>query len=344
MDLVINDIHFGMSKGNEVMLKSLTRAFEELIFSNNKQYNRIFILGDTVESKISLLNKVSVEMDKVFHKLSKKCNEMYILIGNHDLMFENRYEEHSLERFKLIPNCNILVGGGELDIDGRKVVYHSYNKTENIEKWLNENNIKGDVFLGHIETDGYNIYKYVNDNFKLGLSGHIHNRMEIGNFVYLPSFQEHTFAEMDSQKGFIEIDWNTLKYNVIENNISGKYKKVYYGQEITREMIENNYLEINIDMAIVNSQVVNKNSVSLLMGEFFNKINSFNPALIVRKVTVDSSDETKDSYEHINIDDNLENYNISEEIIEKIEDLNIGEYQEETVETIKQHLKIIGKL
>ncbi len=346
MYLILNDIHFGMYKNNEAMHSSLMRMFIHGILPRvaSGDYKGIFILGDLLQSKVTLLNRISIDMDAIIARMAEYC-KVYILVGNHDLIYDHDYRTHSLKRFEFFDNVEVLLGGGKLEIDGKTIYYHSYDNSSTIADWLESNDISGDLFLGHLEMDGHRVIKHINNNFTLGLSGHVHNIEKHNNFIYCPSLQENTFSEMNNEKGYVELDLDNMKYTRCNNMLSGKFKKIKYGvDEINEANISNNYLDIEVDLTLIRKKSSTKNGQTKVLSEYFDEINKLKPAYIVRQNIIDSEDGTKDEIEMTHDISEVRELNFNNSIVELLSLLDISEFKEETISEISTYLKETGKI
>lgn len=327
------------------MLGGLVRVFYNEIIPLAKQSHikRLVVAGDLLTSKYSIPNRISIIIDKIFRELAEHV-EVYILIGNHDLIYDNDMTTHSLERFVGQKNTHVLLGGGELDFDGRKIIYHSYSKTSKpIMDWFKENEITGDCFIGHVEQDDTKIIKYVNANFKMGLSGHIHIREEHGNFVYLQSIQEHTRTEIGSKKGYTLVDWESMTHKFVENTHGGKFVTIRFGDEFKQEDLVNNYVDVEIDMAKVREMSSSPSNQRRLTAQFFENILAFENVKIDRKYFKDSEDTTNDEEVEFHDIEDVKRLNFNEELLLRVKELSM-EFKEETIERLEGKLKGLGKI
>ena len=287
---IINDVHWGNRKSVDYHFESLSRFFDNqfipYIMENKIEY--IVIAGDWYESRQSIPHHIQRKSIEVIERLSglSFVRGIYFVAGNHDLNFKNNYTIHNLSSYQSIPKVEIKLGFGSFIEDG--IYYHSYDTSERILYNLSNSNTKGKLFICHLETDGNKVISYINNNFTYGLSGHIHIREEHKNFTYLPSVQENTTDEYKSLHGFAIYDTilNTVEF--VENIVSGKFKKIVFGDDFSEKDIYNNFITTEIDLAVMRKLTPKKTQQDILAQQFRNKVIDMKPAYILDWLSYDS--------------------------------------------------------
>ncbi len=293
-DVMINDVHFGHRLNSNWHFESLIRFFYEQLIPEIKEnnYKNVWMNGDWFESRNSCsFNRID-ESIKILEEISKIIDgKIYMLVGNHDLFYKNDMGKHNFASFKHIPKVEILLGKGMLEIEGKSVFYSSYDSSDNIYDYLTTNKIKADVGMFHLETDGSKVMTYVNKNFKYGYSGHIHMLEEHGNFFYLPSTQQNKTDEVISIHGYSVIDWSNCKHKMVDNKVSGRFITVEFGDELSSELIKNNFVDFVVDKAKVRKLSNRKLHQDVIENEFKTQLESFEPAIMFETKYIDSEKE-----------------------------------------------------
>lgn len=277
--VIITDLHLGIHKNNLKFLKSQMDYFENefIPYLKNNNIKKVFILGDIFDNRQSLNIFVFREfLRKFFDKM--KSFELHILLGNHDIYYNTEISVHSLDLFKDYENVNIYENIEKITIDNREILMipwqiGNFSITE-----------KADIAMGHLDLSGFNMYKQkISDegispikfyeNFKLTFSGHFHIRsIKTNNYsdiIYVGSPYQLTRNDSGEDRGFVVLDLETLKYEFIDNKNCIKFITVKYPQEITKEMIQGNVVDVNIEY--------NKDYNEQKFKDYLSKIENFEP-------------------------------------------------------------------
>lgn len=262
--LIIGDIHYDVSNGNQTVLENQLEFFKKQVFPYMKEHNikTIIQLGDLMDNR----NKVSVN---VLHYLKKDFfdvmkNEditLYTLIGNHDIYHKTTREIHSLELFdELYDNFHVINDITTLEMNNKKLLIVPWVLPD--EKYNFEDYLNVDYIFGHFETNGVEMVKNINcnsshafemDSFKgiKTFSGHFHLRRyyEQSNIYYVGTPSQINWSDYNETKGFHVLDVNTGDLEFIENNVSTKHIKIILNSENkTMEILGfNDILNFKID-------------------------------------------------------------------------------------------------
>jgi len=249
MIYVIGDIHFGLRRNNK-MFHDILRAELDWVLKKISKKDSVVFLGDIFDSRSSVDFKVLNDAWNFFIELTRKCKEVFILAGNHDLYYRENKEE--------FVNCRFL--RFEPGSDSKIAPVHVVNEvtTAKIEgndclfiPWVDSEEAKNhavdamlapyDVIFGHFETIGlYGEHAidertmFEEEDFPkdtIILSGHYHKRSEKGNIKYVGSLINSTFNDVGDVKGihtikrgkkveFVEGSSPIFEYITIENPTS----------------------------------------------------------------------------------------------------------------------------
>jgi hypothetical protein len=128
-----------------------------------------------------------------------------------------------------------------ISIDGTLIDLIPWINSENSDKTLNFiKNSKAQVALGHLEVEGFAMYKnYVAgtglqpsifNRYEFVASGHYHHKSSKGNIHYLGAPYEITWNDYDDPKGFHIFDTETREVEFIKNEYR-LFEKIYYDDE-----------------------------------------------------------------------------------------------------------------
>ena len=225
----------------------------DIIFCGDWHHNRSEISVSTLQISADILDILSE-----FNLIA--------ITGNHDIYYKHRTDVNSMSIFKSRKNVTVLNEYQTFEAFDRKVSLCPWNtKTNQIED--------SDIIFGHfeIETFKMNEYKVCEEGIKikdllsksnLVISGHFHTRHEkkfgAGTILYVGNPFQMDFGDTGNQKGFYTLDFDTLEYNFIQNNISPCYKKISLSELVEENSITptivntfvNNFVKLKIDMNI----------------------------------------------------------------------------------------------
>ena len=344
MDALLNDVHFGHRKGSNWHRESLLRFFYEQFIPElkEKKIENVWMLGDLFENRHSVTYSLIDDVKLVLQEIAKAISgKVYLLVGNHDLKYKNDMTNHNFSSYEDIPNLEVLVGKGVMTLGNYKLAWCSYDiEDTNILNFLKKS--KADIFFGHLETTGYNVIKYINENMTAGYSGHIHQHEIHGNFQYLPSTQQNATDEVDSIHGYSLIDWETGAHEMVDNRVSGKFKTICFGTNFTEEDIFNNYITMEIDKILVKKLSTRKVQQDFLISEFIAKVKSFKPSHVFDTAYIDSSVEKfeRDMEGIKKIETNIENKSDFDADILRIAYEHTEMYADETIAEIQEFMNV----
>lgn len=238
--LIFSDNHIAQHKRSINRLHDCINALEWAFTTALKhKIKNIFFAGDLFQDR----EKIDIiAYHLTFDIISKYCNnndiKLYMLLGNHDLWFHERWDIHSIRPFSAIKNVEVIDKPCTLSIDGCNVDFLPF--THNPLKYLDELNSK--LLIGHIAIDGAklnsNNYSDIiiehdgemtrlsSDSFKKWdkvYLGHYHAAQVIDNIEYVGSPLELTWGEADQEKHIIKFNLKTLDQEYVVNDFSPKH-------------------------------------------------------------------------------------------------------------------------
>ena len=246
MIYVLGDPHFGARRNSTLFHQILMNELDLILYKITKK-DSVVILGDVFDSRSSSDFRILNDCMDFFIRLSRKCKEVFILVGNHDLFYKETSTENVNCRFlgfepgsdsKISP-VKIIDSLRVEKIQGKKCLFipwiDSEERKDEAEDKLEEGNY--DVAFGHF--DIFNLYgknaptnlTALNENKfpedKIILSGHYHRRTKKERMTYVGSLIGTTFNDVGDTKGihiikgkkveFIEGTSPKFEYIKVEN-------------------------------------------------------------------------------------------------------------------------------
>ena len=223
--LIASDLHLNASE------KSYSFSVFDEILENAKNYDALFLLGDTFNTF-----EDAEKLKEEFSKKSEIYNKnIYLLKGNHEYLKSGGI---NLSKLKFADNIKIIEDADFINMENLDIVAVAYNENYNIDndfiKKIESLKEKNRIFFGHGIVEGtlwaieeneesafipIELIKKVNPN--LAVIGHIHKQMEINienvNIIY--SGSARVWRKSKSETGIRKC----LALNIENNSITKKY-------------------------------------------------------------------------------------------------------------------------
>lgn len=208
------DIHFGLRNNSrshnddcEGFIKWMTteakkQGVETCIFLGDWHNNRSAV-------NVSTLNYTSSNIKY----LSENFEQVYIIMGNHDLAYREKREINSLPFAKHLGNITLV---DEITTIGDMTIVPWLVGDE----WELMKKIKSRYIFGHFELPHFKMNAMVDmpdhgglnaghfPNQELVFSGHFHKRQQKGNVIYMGNCFPHNYADAwDDERGCMFLDW-----------------------------------------------------------------------------------------------------------------------------------------
>jgi len=252
---LIGDTHFSRKAEHPLIKKHIKDGqlefFDFVIETLTKQnIKTVLFTGDIHDTRQSINVDALINTKRLFQEKMKDF-DIHIILGNHDMYYENSYETTSLELFEDIPNVTVYRNGiQKQNFLGKTWYMVPWIIEENQEKFVKfldklaknpKEKIKDTVFFGHFEMFGINMEGNNLSTFGLDpnlfinaagltLSGHYHGLSETtkgdNTVLYLGSPYPMTFANANQAHGIWILDEN-MQYDFIENKISPDFRDIW---------------------------------------------------------------------------------------------------------------------
>lgn len=233
--LIAADLHLSISE------KSYSFSVFDEILENAKNYDALFLLGDTFNTF-----EDAEKLKEEFSKKSEIYNKnIYLLKGNHEYLKSGGM---NLSKLKFADNIKIIENIDFINLDNLDILAVAFSENYNIDndflKRVENLKEKNRIFLGHGIVEGtlwaieeneesafipIEIIKRVKPN--LAIVGHIHKQMEINieniNIIYIGSARvwRKSKSEMGARKCLaLNIDCDSITKNYIDLKSAGEYR------------------------------------------------------------------------------------------------------------------------
>lgn len=334
--LIAADLHLSVSE------KSYSFSVFDEILENAKNYDALFLLGDTFNTF-----EDAEKLKEEFSKKSEIYNKnIYLLKGNHEYLKSGGI---NLSKLKFADNIKIIENIDFINLDNLDILAVAFSENYNIDndflKRLENLKEKNRIFLGHGIVEGtlwaieeneesafipIEIIKSVKPNF--AIVGHIHKQMEINieniNIIYIGSARvwRKSKSEMGARKCLaLNIDCNSITKNYIDLKSAGEYRVYNLNINDIDLKIENIYknwnykdiIDINI-YGIIEDEIqleIKKKEIINKYLEFVREINIKNSNLFFLENALNENIIK----EFLNIADEFELKNDNEEDLEIVE-------------------------
>jgi DNA repair exonuclease SbcCD nuclease subunit len=243
---IIGDLHIGQNKNNQIFHNTLLDYGKWLKSICDKQgITKLIFLGDIFDSR-NAITLESIHYATKFFDLFEKY-QIDIILGNHDVFFNDSTEIHSLAPFKNHPNITI---------------HEKVCKRDNLTfcPWATklEDIPQSDYVFGHFDIVGYELTKgkISNHGFKgvelmkkvnkFCFSGHFHifqeRKYDGKPLIYTGSAYGLSFNDADSPKYLHILNTTTNEVQRIENTVSPKFKYIRTEADLTD--IKGNFISV----------------------------------------------------------------------------------------------------
>jgi len=239
---IIADLHLKMwsddtflEDGTPLKLKEIIDVVRDVCkYCLENHINTVIIAGDINDTKDSFSVRAFLLLRKVLEEFSDI--NWIILHGNHDLAsnISSEVKYSAIELFDSLPNCKLILEPEILTVEDTEILFVPY--TNNILakiKQLSENLGQIKILIGHfgvneaILSSGISVKSDVSlqdlKDFQLVILGHYHKPQKISNLYYVGSPIQIRRDEVNEEKRFLDVDFDTLEVKSIETKGYRRY-------------------------------------------------------------------------------------------------------------------------
>lgn len=334
--LIAADLHLSISE------KSYSFSVFDEILENAKNYDALFLLGDTFNTF-----EDAEKLKEEFSKKSEIYNKnIYLLKGNHEYLKSGGI---NLSKLKFADNIKIIENIDFINLDNLDILAVAFSENYNIDndflKRVENLKEKNRIFLGHGIVEGtlwaieeneesafipIEIIKRVKPN--LAIVGHIHKQMEINieniNIIYIGSARvwRKSKSEMGARKCLaLNIDCDSITKNYIDLKSAGEYRVYNLNINDIDLKIENIYknwnykdiIDINI-YGIIEDEILLENKKK----EIINKYSKYAREINIKSANLfflENAYNENIIKEFLNIAEEFENKSVDDEYLEIVE-------------------------
>lgn len=265
--LIFTDIHIHCHKKSQERLKDCLKVME-WVFETAKAKNikNILFLGDLFHDR----NKIDVltyyRTYEVLKKYLDGSVELYLLLGNHDLWYNNKTDVSSVTPLECLPGVRVIAKPEIIDFEGQSISFLPYtqNPVDDINNLLtNEYNIlcahlavSGAMYnsagtMSEVEIEHDGDMKLIDNSSFNGWDqvflGHYHAAQDLNNSIeYVGSPLQLSFGEAFQDKHILIYNLKTHKKQYIINDFSPKHFIVPQ-KDIAKYELKDNFIKIIID-------------------------------------------------------------------------------------------------
>jgi len=264
---LITDQHFGGKQDSQYFLDYIENFYTNQFFPYLKENNitTVIDLGDTFDRR-KYVNFHTLHQVKKFYfdVFAERDIRLHSIVGNHSTYYRNTNSVNSSDLlYGHYHNVNTYASPTPISIDGTII---------DLIPWINSGNYdevmyfikksKAQVMFGHLEIDGFAMYKgYVANSglpkklfnrYEIVCSGHYHHKSSKDNIHYLGAPYEITWNDYDDPRGFHVFDTETRELEFIRNNYR-LFEKIYYDDSgnIDYKKLDTNHYKDKIVKLIV---------------------------------------------------------------------------------------------
>ena len=334
--LIAADLHLSVTE------KSYSFSVFDEILENAKNYDALFLLGDTFNTF-----EDAEKLKEEFSKKSEIYNKnIYLLKGNHEYLKSGGI---NLSKLKFADNIKIIENIDFINLDNLDILAVAFSENYNIDndflKRVENLKEKSRIFLGHGIVEGtlwaieeneesafipIEIIKRVKPN--LAIVGHIHKQMEINieniNIIYIGSARvwRKSKSEMGTRKCLaLNIDCDSITKNYIDLKSAGEYRVYNLNINDIDLKIENIYknwnykdiIDINI-YGIIEDEILLENKKK----EIINKYSKYAREINIKSANLfflENAYNENIIKEFLNVAEEFENKSVDDEYLEIVE-------------------------
>ena len=265
---LITDQHFGGKQDGQHFMNYIEKFYTNQFFPYLAENNitTVIDLGDTFDRR-KYVNFNTLQQVKKFYfdVLLDRNITLCSIVGNHSTYYRNTNSVNS---------SDLLYGHYEniQTYSSPKTIKYIKGVDIDLIPWINSENYdetmefiknsKSQILFGHLEIDGFAMYKgYVANSglsrkifnrYDVVCSGHYHHKSSKDNIHYLGAPYEITWNDYDDPRGFHMFDTETRELEFIRNNYR-LFEKIYYDDSgnIDYKKLDTNYYKDKIVKLIV---------------------------------------------------------------------------------------------
>ena len=207
---VFTDLHYGMRNNSREHNDSCERFIKWMISNAEDRRVKTCIFGGDWHHVRSAINISTLNYSvSGLQLLNDYFDNVYFIIGNHDLFYRDKYEIHSLPYVNQFKNIHVIDSITEINGVG-------FVPWLVADQWKKVPSIKAEYIFGHFELPRFKMNAMVEMpdhgllngehfvNQKQVFSGHFHKRQNKGKIWYIGNTFPHNYADAwDDERGMM---------------------------------------------------------------------------------------------------------------------------------------------
>lgn len=262
---VFGDLHLGIKQDStawhEVALQWGDRFIQEL---QNRNIDTVVFLGDFFHNRSTVSVNTLYVASQFLEKFYKANIKMHMIIGNHDLYYQNNPTVSGVALFRRYPNITIYDKPTMVQMGSKKCWFVGWG--------YDQMQYEGDVLFTHAQinvfrynakqgecNDGLNSSQLIN-RFKLVYTGHFHLRQNKkwanGEVRYPGNPFQMDYSDENSEKGFEIYDTETGNIEFVPDYETPTFFRVKLSDlikmdfSLIKKAIKNSYFKLIVDKNI----------------------------------------------------------------------------------------------
>jgi len=217
--VVFSDIHLGLKNNSREHNVDCVNFVEWMIKEAHDRGVKTCIFGGDWHHSRSTINVSTLNYStNLFRQLDDAFDDVYFIVGNHDLFYKEKREISSIDFGKDHPNFHLI---NEPTVIGNVglipwVVGEEWNDITKMQVKYMFGHFEFPRFLVNANYEMPDHGKYVQGDLShvdLVFSGHFHKRQRRGNIQYVGNCFPHSFSDVDEEqdRGIMFLEWGAKK-------------------------------------------------------------------------------------------------------------------------------------
>ena len=344
---LITDQHFGGKQDSQSFSDYIEKFYKNQFFPylEENHINTVIDLGDTFDRR-KYVNFNTLHQVKRFYfdYMRAEHIQLHSIVGNHSTYYRNTNEVNSSELlYGHYDNVHAYPNPTTITLDGTDIDILPWINSENYDIMMEFiKDSKSQVGFGHLEVDGFAMYKgYIANSglpkslfnrYEVLCSGHYHHKSSKDNIHYLGAPYEITWNDYDDPRGFHIFDTKTRELEFIRNKYR-LFEKIYYDDNnVDYSTLDTGYYKDKIVKLIVEE----KSNLS----DFENFVERLYKSELADLIILEDLSEYSMRYNEDEEED-IEVGNTSTFLDEYVDSIPIGSVKEEERTKVKKLLQVI---
>jgi DNA repair exonuclease SbcCD nuclease subunit len=266
--LLFSDAHISQHKKSFARLQDCLNCLEWVFQTAQKNNIQDIVFGGDLFQDRSKIDVIVYHL--TFNLISKYCNKnnrLWLLLGNHDLWFMDKWDISSVQPLSAIEGVTVIDKPCTLQVSNSLIDFLPYTTTpiEHLDKLTGKqtlvahlavngaqlnvmHNTRADIAVEHdgeMTIVGAEAFK----DWKQVFLGHYHSAQKIAdNAEYIGSTLQLNFGEAFQHKHIIIYDTDSGAKEYIKNTISPQHL-IIPEEDVGKYDIENNFVRLSVDVA-----------------------------------------------------------------------------------------------